>query len=259
MKTKTFLTWMIAGLMTSLSCLAQGKFELKEYTGDEKASDINVINNGEDKYIGTLQISTGKMEITCTNQSILKLYCLAYDGISDKNFLFSDELAYIDTGTPKKRYSLSFSGTHAQLIHQLDSVLQLKTEVIKVDSAALEVKKIKGGNNIRLINNAQTENKVITTNKDESVMKSKDGSKILATNKKIEVKGQLSMKEFATLITNEFGYPVTFNESIARNIYDINLTIDGSKPVDELIVFFENEGITFKKKKNQIEYVQITK
>jgi hypothetical protein len=242
MNAKVFSVWVIAGLMTSMSCLAQGRFELSEYSGDENVSDINISSSGKSVNIGNIKVSAAKFEITCTNQNILKLYTLAYNDIPEKDFLFPEELAYINSSdTHQKRYNLSFSGTSAQLIERLDSTFGLKTEVIKVDSAALELKKIKDGPHIKQIFNARTENKATLS------------------NRIVEAKGQFSLKEFTNMITNLLGYVVMYAESIENNVYEIDLTIDGNKPVDELIVFFENEGITFKKKNNPVEYVKITK
>ncbi|GHU64537.1 hypothetical protein FACS1894123_09370 [Bacteroidia bacterium] len=242
MNAKAFFVWVIAGWMTSMGCLAQGRFELSEYTGDEKISNINISSSGKNVVLGSVKVSAAKFEITCTNQNILKLYTLAYNDIPEKNFLFPKELAYINSSdTRQKCYNLSFSGTGAQLIEKLNSTFGLKTAVIKVDSAALELKKIKGGSNVKPFNSTQTENTVVST------------------DKVVEIKGQFSLKEFANTITNQLGYSVIYDESIENDTYEINLAIDGNKPIAELIVFFENEGITFRKRNNQTEYVNITK
>ncbi|GHT00890.1 hypothetical protein AGMMS50276_27790 [Synergistales bacterium] len=105
----------------------------------------------------------------------------------------------------------------------------------------MELKKIKGGSNVKPFNSTQTENTVVST------------------DKVVEIKGQFSLKEFANTITNQLGYSVIYDESIENDAYEINLAIDGNKPIAELIVFFENEGITFRKRNNQTEYVNITK
>jgi hypothetical protein len=203
-----------------------------ERTTDRKGSTQTITDSG------------GYMEYTGRNISIFDIYKFAYRNTAT-DFIIPDELRYIISWI-NPGYDVEFSGKNTLesfevFRNDLDSVFELKTELLYLDAAVLILNKVNETGKIKTSDSTNTLNNI---NK---------------TDFHITLNGIFSTSAIVDCIKEITGMPVKI-DSIAEkgNNYKIDsLSIPKGLPIDYLIACLKTNGVDVEKRKEKMNFLKI--
>jgi hypothetical protein len=185
-----------------------------------------------------------EIEHTGHNISLFEIYTFAWRNTAP-DFVISDELRHIISQI-NPGYNVAFSGKNTLesfevFKNDLDSVFELKTEWVYLDTAALTLNKI-----------AETEQ--------IKICDSTDRSTINRTNFQINLQGVFGTKEIANCIKEITGLPVKIDSIVETgNYYKIDsLSIPKRLLLEDLIAWLKTNGIYVEKQKEKRSFLKIT-
>jgi hypothetical protein len=230
-------------------------FQIKRYElGDEVSSNLSSISIPTKIMTGYKAneiIDTIESIKICTlsGKNILELYSYAYD-LSKSRFKFEEELEYINSHSPKNRYtvSLSVSNLHANfnkfLIQQINLNFGLEIteefeekEVLILSGIDTDKGKIKIANNL---NDAKTSNENISEEKFQ-----------LSSN-------NMTASEISKFIEEATMLPVEVR--IDPNLrYSVAISIENNdKTIDNLIRLLSDDGLVIYKERKEVKSLKIS-
>ncbi|MDR1182181.1 MAG: hypothetical protein LBL13_09425 [Bacteroidales bacterium] len=240
MKHKLLLSSLLIAALTYVACKGRvifidKKTDTVEYT-IERTRDI--------KYSAQADTESDEIEYKGHNISIFDLYKFACRSTTN-DFIIRDELNYIISQI-NPGYDVEFSGKNTvenfeTFRNDLDSIFELKTEWVHLDTVVLAISKIEETDRIKTINSARKN----TVNR---------------TNFQTTLHGVFRAEEISNYIKEITGLPVKM-DSIAEtgNNYEIDsLSIPKKLPLDDLIAWLKTNGVYVEKQKERKTFLKIS-
>ena len=240
-------------------------FELKSYQlGDRgylqtenKSRPTRILTDYEGGYKDTIENIT---KYTAASKNILELYQIAYEDIPLTRFIYKEDLGYINSHLPNKRYTMIFSssdllGNHNSiLINQLNSTFELKTsmqeqevEVLIIDSIDTNTGHCKRSYD-RSKSGMSSNFNILLFKLDASYINSMVIAKTLEDF-------------FRTLNETREDFPkIPIETKIpAANFYDIKISIENDKEesFDTWLELFKEHGFILRKEKKILKFIEI--
>jgi hypothetical protein len=239
MKYKLLLSCLFIAALTFGGCKERVVFLDKKTNAVEYTIERMLDREGSSQ---TITDGERIVEYTGHDVSIFDIYKFAWKNTAT-DFIISDELRYIISYIG---YDVAFSGENTlesfeAFRNDLDSVFELKTEVVYLDTAVLILNKIEETNRIKASDSVRTHN---TVNR---------------TNFQINLQGIFGIKEISDYIKEITGLPVKINPDLGtKNNYEIDsLSISKGLSLDNLIAWLKTNGIEVEKQKEKINFLKI--
>ncbi|MDR2653243.1 MAG: hypothetical protein LBC68_13220 [Prevotellaceae bacterium] len=201
-----------------------------EQTLDRKKESFQAYNNGE------------RVEYTGHDVSIFDIYKFAWKSTTT-DFIIPDQLRYIISYVGN---DVKFSGENTPESFEvfrkdLDSIFELKTELLYLDTTVLIINKIEETDRIKAKDSVST----YTVNR---------------TSFQINLKGVFGIKEISNYIEEIAGLPVKIDSIVEtrNNNYKIDsLSIPKKLSLDDLIAWLKTNGIYVEKQKGKRYFLKI--
>jgi hypothetical protein len=241
MKYKLLLSYLFVAALTFGACKERVIF-LDKKTDSVKYTIERTIDRKEWRQTNAEYLD--QIEYTGHNVSIFDIYKFAWrDTTAD--FAVPDELRHI-INQINPGYDVAFSGENTlesfeTFRNDLNSVFELKTELVYLDTIVLIFNKI---NKIEKI----------------KIRDSTDRSTVNQTNFQMNLQGVFGIKEIAACIKELAGLPVTIDSTAETGKYYAidSLSIPKGLPLDNLIAYLKTSGIDVEKQKEKRLFLKIT-